>query len=319
MTTNSLLLAIAAGVISAVVFASATTGPMLLRFVLFLLTPIALYLAGLGLGPAAGAIAVIVATLLILLMTNPIAAFVFAVSAGMPAAVTTRLTLLGREHDGHMEWYPIGRVVAAATFFGGAFAALAMMLMGGDTAALTKAMHDTVEIFAKAQMAQLPGAPPVTEAQIDEIAKQSVGLLPYSLATLSLLTTLLNLWLAGRITQASERLVRPWPDLSGFKLPGSAIFIMVAALALSFTDGLPGLLGGGFAGAYTAAFALMGLAVAHTLTRGSPWRNFTLTGLYATLLIGTKYAVLMLAIAGLAETLFHYRTASKSRAPTDTH
>jgi hypothetical protein len=50
MPTNVFILAIAAGVVSAVVFASATTGAMLLRVVLFLLTPLSLYLAGLGLG-----------------------------------------------------------------------------------------------------------------------------------------------------------------------------------------------------------------------------------------------------------------------------
>ncbi len=50
MPTNVFLLALAAGIISAIVFASATTGAMLLRVVLFLLTPLSLYLAGLGLG-----------------------------------------------------------------------------------------------------------------------------------------------------------------------------------------------------------------------------------------------------------------------------
>ena len=57
MPTNVFILAIAAGVISAVVFASATTGAVLLRVILFLLTPLSLYLAGLGLGVIAGAIA----------------------------------------------------------------------------------------------------------------------------------------------------------------------------------------------------------------------------------------------------------------------
>ena len=33
-----------------------------------------------------------------------------------------------------------------------------------------------------------------------------------------LITTLLNFWLAGRITRASGRLPRPWPDIAGIEL-----------------------------------------------------------------------------------------------------
>ena len=320
MTTNALLMAIAAGIISAVVFASATTGPLPLRFVLFFLTPLPLYLAGLGLGPQAAAVSAIVATLTILALTNPVAALVFVVSTGLPAVLTTRFALLGREREGadtakDMEWYPIGRIVTAAALFAGVFASLGLLVMGGDTAALTKAMHDAVEAFVKTQMPQIPGAATVTDEQINEIAARASAMLPWSLAALSLMTTLLNLWLAGRITLASGRLARPWPDLSAVMLPSSATFGLLIALALSFAGGAPGLLASGFSGAFMMAFALVGLAVAHALTRGSPWRNFILSAIYASLLVFTPAAALILAIAGLAETIFHYR-AAKGGAPT---
>jgi hypothetical protein len=323
MTTNQLLLAIAAGVIAAVVFASATTGPMLLRFVLFFLTPLSLYLAGLGIGPMAAAIAATVATLTILLLTNPIAALVFAVSAGAPAAMTTRLALLGRQTgdagaDAPVEWFPIGRIVLAAAMFGGIFAALALIVMGGDVDALTKAMRGLVENFVKTEMPQIPGATPLTDAQIDEVSARALGLLPTTLAALSMITTLLNLWLAGRITLASGRLVRPWPDFSQLRLPASATFALLAAMAAAFLDGFPGLLAGGFAGALTIAFALVGLAVVHALTRGSAWRNFLLAALYAALVLYTPGIALLLAVVGLAETIFSYRAGGDRPPPAGT-
>ena len=98
-------------------------------------------------------------------------------------------------------------------------------------------------------------------------------------------------------------------------LPSSATFGLLIALALSFAGGAPGLLASGFSGAFMMAFALVGLAVAHALTRGSPWRNFILSAIYASLLVFTPAAALILAIAGLAETIFHYR-AAKGGAPT---
>jgi Predicted membrane protein (DUF2232) len=319
MTTNTFLLAIAAGLIAAVVFASATTGALPLRFVLFFLTPISLYLAGLGLGPAAAAVAAVAATAVILAMTNPVAALVFAVCVGLPAALTTRLALLGRDDNGTMEWYPIGRIVATAAIFGGLFAAIAMLVMGGETETLTKAMRGAVEAFVKTEMPQAPGAATITDVQIDELTKRAIGLLPYTLAALSLITTLLNLWLAGRITLASGRLTRPWPDLSSFTLPSSATVALMAAIALSFTGGVPGLIGSGFSGALTMAFAMLGLAVAHTLTRGSPWRTFMLSAIYAALLIFTPGAALVLALAGLAETIFHYRASYDGGTPNNSN
>ena len=310
MTTNQLLLAIAAGLISAVVFASATTGAMLLRFVLFFLTPISLYLAGLGIGPAAAAIAAITATLTILALTNPVAAVVFAISAAMPAVITTRLALLGRDDGaGGFEWYPIGRIVATAAIFGGMFASLALILMGGNGDDLAKVMRGLVETFTKNELPQIPGSQPLTDAQIDEISKRALGLLPWTLAALSMITTLLNLWLAGRITLASGRLVRPWPDLSRLRLPAGATFALLAAMILAFLSGALGLAAGGFAGAFTLAFTLVGLSVVHFFTVGSPWRNFALTAIYAGLLLYTPLFALALAIAGLAETIFNYRDA----------
>ncbi len=317
MPYNTVLLALAAGLISAVVFASATTGPVLARFVLFFLTPLSLYLAGLGLGPAAGALAAFAATTIILLIASPVTAFVYAISTGGPAVIVTRLALLSRGEGEAQEWYPIGRIVAAAAVFGGVLAALILVLMGGDVEALTKAMRGVVENFIKTELPGLPGAPEMTETQVGEITATAVRSLPWALGILATTTILLNVWLAGRVTLASGLLARPWPDLAAIWLPAGATFALLAATAATFTDGMPGLIAGGFAGAFTLAFALIGLAVAHVVSRGSPWRNFLLTGLYGALFVFLGPVSLVLAIVGLADTIFGYRTASDRDPPSN--
>ena len=310
MPTNAFILALAAGLISAVVFASATTGAFLLRIVLFLLTPLSLYLTGLGLGPIAAAIAAITATAGVLLIANPMAAEVYAISTALPAVVCTRLTLLSREVEGEREWYPIGRITVAAAIFSGAFAILALILMGGDVETLTKLLRTVIESFVKTELSQIPGAPAIGPAEIDEITRSTLYSLPWALGLLAMGTILLNLWLAGRITLASGRLRRPWPDLAAFSLPTGATFVLLIAIALSFVGGLAGLLAAGVAAPFTLAFALVGLALVHSLTRNSPWRTFILAALYVGLLF-VPHIGLLLAIAGLAETVFHYRTAGK--------
>ncbi len=310
MPTNVFILAIAAGVISAVVFASATTGAFMLRIVLFLLTPLSLYLTGLGLGPVAAAIAAITATAAVLLIANPLAAEVYAISTALPAVFCTRLALLSREVDGEREWYPIGRVAVTAAIFAAVFAILALLLMGGDIDTLTKMLRTVIESFVKTELARIPGAPAIGPAEIDDITRSTLSSLPWALGLLAMGTILLNLWLAGRITLASGRLQRPWPDLATFSLPSTATFTLLIAIALSFVGGDAGLFAAGVAAPFAMAFALVGLAVVHALTRGSPWRTFILTALYVGVLF-VPYIGLLLAITGLAETVFHYRAAGR--------
>ena len=307
MTPQTILLSLGAGLVSAIVFASATTGPALARFALFFLTPFAIYLAGLGLGPIAGIIAGVTATALIFLIANPAAAAVFLISEAGPAVMLSRQALLARGDDNEREWFPTGHLVRTAALFAGASAVLVMTLLATDSEAMTKALRAAVETFAKTEMPTLPGGAPLTEAQLDELTAYAKAALPIVLAISAMATMLLNLWLAGRVTLASGRLTRPWPDLTSMTLPSGSSLVMLAALTLSFADGPIGLGGKAFAGAYFLSFVLMGLAVAHHLTRGSPWRNFLLTAVYVSLLIFASGAALLLALTGLAETIFKYR------------
>lgn len=314
MPTKVFLLAIAAGVISAVVFASATTGAMMLRVILFLLTPLSLYLAGLGLGVIAGAIAAITATTVVMLMANPLTAEVYAISTAIPAVICTRFTLMSRGPEDDREWYPIGRVVVVAALFAGVFAMLALILMGGDVDTLTKMLRGAVESFVKSELSQIPGAPEIGEAEVDQITRSTLATLPWALGLLAMATTLLNLWLAARITLASGRLVRPWPDLAQFKMPAGATLALFAAIGLTFTGGLTGLLAAGVAAPFTLAFALVGLGLVHVLTRGSQWRTFILSALYIGAVL-VPHIGLLLALVGLAETVFGYRTTGKPPQP----
>lgn len=318
MTANTILLALGAGLVAAVVFASATTGAMPVRFALFFLAPLSLYLAGLGLGPAYSAIAGVVAILAVAAIINPAAALFFSVSEALPAAALTRQALLARGDDTAREWFPVGRLVSSAALFGGGSALLVLILMGGDVSQLAKAMEAFVEDFVKNKLPDLPGAPLIPADQIPEIANVTLRLLPSVLAVLVMATIIVNLWLAGRITLASGRLARPWPDLASLKLSSVATFGLAATLALSFAGGLVGLAAGGFAGGFYFAFVLMGLAVAHFVTRGSPWRGFTLSALYGALFVFSAGTTLILALIGLGETLFGYRAAI-SRGPPPGH
>jgi hypothetical protein len=63
------------------------------------------------------------------------------------------------------------------------------------------------------------------------------------------------------------------------------------------------------------AFAIVGLAVLHTITRGMGSRGVVLAGVYATTLILT-WPLLAIAILGLAETILNIRSRiARKRGP----
>ena len=305
-----LLIGLAAGLISAVVFASATTGPLLMRMVFFLLTPLALFLAGLGLGPLAAAVAGIAGTLLVLVAGSPLGALVFAASHAVPVAVLTYLASLNRPAAAGVEWYPIGRLVVVAALLAGMFSTLMIFLLGADTETLRETLRGGLDQFVNLRLQAMPDAPKLTVQEIDELASVALALFPGFTALWAMFSLLFNQWLAGRITLASGRLQRPWPDLAAMTFPPMTALLLAVSTGAGFLAGLPGLIATAFAGSLFFAYVLLGLAVLHFVTRGRPWRPFALWGLYAALFIMNTIALLALALLGLAEAIWPMRKIS---------
>ncbi len=306
--TYRLLIGVGAGIVSAVVFASATTGPVLMRMVLFLLTPLALFLAGLGLGPVAAAAAGVAGTLLVVFAGSLTAAIVFAASQAVPVLVLTYLASLNRPvAGGGVEWYPAGRIVIAAALMAGLFSMLTLFLLGGDIDALRTALRTMLEQFINTELPKMPDAPTLGPDEINEATGIALALLPAASAISTMGSLMFNLWLAGRITLASGHLSRPWPDLAAITYPPVTPLLLALATGAGFLAGLPGLIAAGFAGPLFFAYVLMGLAVVHYVTRGRPWRPFALWALYVALFVVNTVASLAIALLVLAEAIWPIR------------
>jgi hypothetical protein len=310
----TLLIGLGAGLISAVVFASATTGPLLMRMLLFLLTPLPLFLAGLGIGPIAAAIAGIAGVGLVLAAGSATAAIVFGASQAIPVFVLAYLAALNRSSAEGTEWYPPGRIVLAAALIAGAFSTLTLFLLGGDIDALRTSLRTMLETFVNTELPKMPDAPTLGPQEIDEATAVALALLPAASGISTMGSLLFNMWLAGRITLASGRLQRPWPDLAAISYPPATPLLLAVATGAGFLSGLPGLIAAGFAGPLFFAYMLMGLAVVHFITRGQPWRPFALWGLYLLLFIVNTVASLALALLGLAEAIWPIRKLATPRA-----
>jgi hypothetical protein len=307
---------VAAGLTTALLLASASAGGMTGRIILFFLAPLPSYLAGLGWGVAAAGVAAITSAALAAALLGVQTGAVFLATQGVPMVALCHLVSLSRPASSItggpaasaplLEWYPIGRVVAAATLMAGALSLVSILLLGADLEALRTLMRQLVDDVLVKQMPGLGGAE-LADTDKDALAGLMLYALPAGTAVLWLGGFVLNLWLAGKVTLLSGRLSRPWPHLSLMRFPSGFGLGLAGSVALSMLPGLPGLLATGFAGAFLFAYMLMGLAIIHHLTRGLTARPLILWAVYLILIVFNTTAALVVALVAVLEPLLWYR------------
>ena len=132
---------------------------------------------------------------------------------------------------------------------------------------LRAALRSFIENVVTKELPGSPGTQPLGEAEYDTLTELALTLLPAATAVSWMAALLFNLWLAARITLASGRLQRPWPDLAAITFPPGTPLLLAASTAASFAPGMLGLAAAGFAGSFYLAYVLLGLAVVHYTAR----------------------------------------------------
>ena len=299
------LIGVSAGAAAALLFASIASGS-LFALVLFYLAPLPILIAGIGWSHLAGAVAALFATLCVAIVLESYLVFMFVVAVALPAWWLGYLVLLARAPDGgppgQLEWYPAGRIVLWAAASAAVAIAMAVPFIGGDAASF----HATLKAFLETIEARLTAAGDLGPGKLFENIDLLVSVMPALVATLTTAVLLINTCLAARIVEMSGQLRRPWPPLSMITFPSTAPVILAVALAGMFLPGLPSVMSVVAAGALTMAFAVLGFAVLHVLTRNIRGRAMLLTAVYCAVIFFT-WPVLILALLGLADTALDLR------------
>ena len=156
---------------------------------------------------------------------------------------------------------------------------------------------------------ELPG-----RADLNRVVDILILVIPPAAAVFATLTNALNLWLAGRIVKVSGRLKRPWPDLSAMAFPAYLPLILAVAAIGSFLSGAIGIVSGVLAASLLMAYALLGLAVLHSITRGMDSRGFVLAGVYAAVAL-FYWPILIMMLLALADAALDIRGRVARRRP----
>jgi hypothetical protein len=303
-----LLIGLGAGIVSALLFVALASGSAL-SVALFYLAPLPLMLAGLGWSHVAALAASLTAAIGLGVGAGFWFSLAYLAGIGVPAYVLSYLAMLARPgSNGHFEWYPIGRVVLAAAILATIAMALTIPVFGLDIETYRAGLKEVFGRVLRLQLGIAEGNPLKFPNGRD--AEQTLAVLtlimPPLAAALSMLAHLANLYLAGRIARASGKLARPWPDLSATAFPFSAPLLLFGVLVLSFLHSILGVAAGVFTTCLLVAYALLGLAVLHHVTRAIALRGLIL-GVTWGLLIMLGWPIVVLALVGLADGLLNFR------------
>jgi hypothetical protein len=313
------LIAIAAGCASALMFASIVSGALISVLLLYL-APLPLMVAALGWGPLCATIGGIAAAIALGALFGLPYCIVFVVAIALPAWWLGHLALLGRPtahpaSSGNgaapvtpvLEWYPVGRLLLWIAGFAALTTMSALLTLGSDAATITGTIGRGLMLIWHPDDASNEEI----KRAIDALAR----IAPAAAAVFAMMTLTLNLWLAAKVTATSGRLQRPWPDLRGVALPPMTLAALSVAIAFCFIGGMPAILAQTVTAALMMAYALIGFAVLHTLTQALRNRAIWLSFTY---LIVALFSWLMLAMAalGLADAVFGLRQRYlRSRPP----
>ena len=314
-----ILIGIGAGLATALLFASLASGSPF-AVLLFYLSPLPILIAGIGWSYWAGLTAALSSAFSLAFVFGPFFSLAFFLGVGLPAWWLGYLALLARPAeratpDG-LEWYPVGRIVLWTAIIGAVTVVASIPFFGTDA----ESFHANLRAAIETALGLGPGTPGADRGR-NRIIDPDVlaALAPPMVASLTTIILSVNLWLAARIVKLSGQLRRPWPELPLIVFPPLASAFLAAAIAGIFLPGLLGIVSDIVAATLMIAYAFVGFAVLHVITRGIGSRAFVLTGVYAAVII-FGWPALILSVLGLADTVLDLRgRAARKRGPPTLH
>lgn len=313
--TNLYFIGLAAGLASALLYLSISTGAAL-AIILFYIAPLPLFIAGFGWGVLAALIGGGVGALATAIAVGPALGIVFLATIAAPVAFLTRLALLARPVDENdpnstLEWYPEGRLLMWSAAIGTVMIAGLVLALGGSVEGFKTLVADALRagLTGDAPPLQLPG-----NLDIEVVVTATATFVGPVAAAMWTLTTVVNMWLAGKIATASGMTARPMPDLALVELPRPVLILTAGAVLLTFLPGFPGYFGWLAVASLSIVYFLLGLATIHLLTRGMMMRGIILFAVYFFTLIFIWVAVLII-ILGFADAGFDLRRRASGNTP----
>ncbi len=308
-----MLIALLGGGLSAVIslaFLTGTPGALFLAY----LAPLPLLLVGLGLGASAGTVAGGAAILATVGLGGMVTAGLYTLVNAVPALVMVRTVLTQRPRSGGTRnWYPAGFTLCWLTALAAAlFATVAFLAWSAGNGVV----EFTSEFLDQTLATMLPQ---LSSAQRGDLVAATIPLFPGMVGVSWILMTVVNGSLAQGILVRAGRNLRPSPRLADLMLPDWMSWLLVASAAMALLG--PGeweYTGRNLVLISAAPFFFLGLAVVHTLVRGTTFPG-PLMVIFYFMLIFSNWAAGAAAGIGMIEQWagLRYRFAGPNKRQGD--
>jgi hypothetical protein len=284
--------AVGCGVIGACLYSAVllgTPGGLILVY----LTQLPLFVAGLWLGTTAVAIAGATACIVMLALSDVIAAALFAALNAGPVVLVVRQALLARSApDGALRWYPPGLLMGWLTALALGGVAVTLLLLGGPDGLQAGVREVVGHALDRITDQRIP--------QRDQIAATVALVMPGIVAASWMVMAVINGSLAQGVLARFGAAWRPSPDLAALTLPSWITILLGLAAAATAFGGPSRFVGINTMIALSVPFCLAGLAVLHAAVRRLTHPAVALVIFY-TVAAMFGWPLLIVAVLGLLE------------------
>ncbi len=310
--TREALVAISAGLTSAIASVAFLSGSFLAFFIVYL-APLPMLLAGLSYGLRAAAIAAFAWIVAMGFLGGFQTAGFFVMTHALPAWVIVKLALLARTEvldangTGTLRWMDSGQIVSVMTALAAGLLVLAALAVGdvGLSGYLAGQLEQTFKLVAP-EMEAMTGT---------RIASTITPMLPGVVLTSWLVMMAVNAAIAQGLLVRIGRNRRPSPSYVGLELPGWLSWPLVGAAAMALVgSGEWEYMGRNMAMVLALPYFFLGLAVFHTLARRVSATKPLLVAFYLVIVISV-WAALVVAGIGVVEQWFGLRGRIASPGP----
>ncbi len=314
MSVPPLSITIGAGLLSALLYATAASGSVASTLPV-ILSPLPIFMIGLSRDTRSAIIAGLTATFALGLAGGPLVGFAYLLANALVPIQLCRLAMQSYSYTDEqgkpaVEWYPAGLLLTWLSGMGIVLlllSALAIQTMEGwlrgwITEAAQIEQLTTAFIQAQTQSGQQSEDPAELKEWLIRVAMPAIGLFWLGLS-------ILNGALAQRLLIQMGQNARPSPGLLFMEIPKYMLLPVVIGLALSFFPGDLGLIGLTLAAIGGVPYFCLGLAAVHVTSRRMPARRVGLIVFYILLLV-YGWPCILVAGLGVVEQFagFRYKT-----------